>query len=66
MRVKNRSARLMTTSERPAWREKDSNPAKLVKIGVFGVIVVSLIYPFLAVLATSLASEPDVIQNGVW
>jgi putative aldouronate transport system permease protein len=51
-------------SERPAWLEQDSNLTKVVKFGVFGVIVVAVVYPFLAVLATSLASEADVIQNG--
>jgi putative aldouronate transport system permease protein len=50
--------------ERPAWLEKDSNLTKIVRVGVFGVIVVSVVYPFLAVVSTSLASEPDVIQNG--
>ena len=52
------------SSERPAWLEHDSNLTKLVKVGVFGVIVVALAYPFLAVVATSFASEPDLIQNG--
>lgn len=52
------------SSERPFWLEKDSNLTKVVRVVVFAVIVVSLIYPFLAVLATSLASEPDVIQHG--
>jgi putative aldouronate transport system permease protein len=54
----------MATSERPAWLEKDSNLTKVVRLAVFGVIVVAVVYPFLAVVATSLASEPDVIQNG--
>jgi putative aldouronate transport system permease protein len=50
-------------SERPAWLEQDSNLTKIVKVAAFGVIVVTLVYPFMAVLATSLASEADVIQN---
>jgi len=49
---------------RPAWLERENNLEKVVKIGVFGVIVLVVIYPFLSVLATSLASEPDVIKNG--
>jgi putative aldouronate transport system permease protein len=52
------------TSERPAWLEKQSNLTKVVRFGVLSVIVVSVVYPFLAVVATSLASEADVIQNG--
>jgi ABC-type glycerol-3-phosphate transport system permease component len=49
---------------RPAWLERENNLEKVVKIGVFGVIVLVVIYPFISVLATSLASEPDVIKNG--
>ena len=51
-------------NERPAWLEKDTKLLRAVKIGVFGVILFVVIYPFLSVLATSLASEPDVIKNG--
>jgi putative aldouronate transport system permease protein len=49
---------------RPAWLERENNLEKVVKIGVFGVILLAVIYPFLSVLATSLASEADVIKNG--
>lgn len=52
------------TSERPAWLEQDTNLIRVVRIGVFGVILVLLVYPFLAVVATSLASDVDVAQNG--
>lgn len=52
------------TSERPAWLEKDSNLTKLVRFVTFSVVVVFLAYPFVAVVATSLASEADIIQNG--
>jgi len=51
-------------SERPAWLEKDPKLLRAVKIGVFVVILFVVIYPFISVLATSLASEPDVIKNG--
>ena len=37
---------------------------KSVKIGVFAVVILAVLYPFVSVLATSLASEPDVIKNG--
>jgi putative aldouronate transport system permease protein len=49
---------------RPAWLERENNLEKVVKYGIFGVILLLVIYPFLSVLATSLASEPDVIKNG--
>ena len=51
-------------SERPAWLERETALEKTVKIAVFTVILVAVIYPFLSVLATSLASEPDVVKNG--
>jgi putative aldouronate transport system permease protein len=51
-------------NERPAWLERETVLERVVKIAVFAVILVAVIYPFLSVLATSLASEPDVIKNG--
>ena len=51
-------------SERPAWLERETVFERTVKVGVFAVILIAVIYPFLSVLATSLASEPDVIKNG--
>jgi ABC-type glycerol-3-phosphate transport system permease component len=51
-------------TERPAWLEQDSNLTKLVKFGVFSVIVATVAIPFVAVVATSLSSEADVIQSG--
>jgi len=51
-------------SERPAWLENETALQKAIKFAVFGVVIVAVIYPFLSVLATSLASEQDVIKNG--
>lgn len=51
-------------NERPAWLERETVLEKVVKIAVFTVILIAVIYPFLSVLATSLASEPDVVKNG--
>jgi putative aldouronate transport system permease protein len=51
-------------SERPAWLERETTLERVVKIVVFTVVLVAVIYPFLSVLATSLASEADVIKNG--
>jgi ABC-type glycerol-3-phosphate transport system permease component len=51
-------------SERPAWLERETLLQRVVKFTVFTVVVIAVIYPFLSVLATSLASEPDVIKNG--
>jgi putative aldouronate transport system permease protein len=49
---------------RPAWLEQETPFEKLVKFGVFAVILFVVIYPFFSVLATSLASDQDVIKNG--
>jgi ABC-type glycerol-3-phosphate transport system permease component len=51
-------------AERPAWLERANRLERSVKIGVFAVVIFAVVYPFLSVLATSLASEPDVIKNG--
>src|SRR5437773_992660 len=55
---------LGTGNERPAWLEHETAFEKTVKICVFIVVIAAVLYPFLSVLATSLASEPDVIKNG--
>src|SRR6266851_3549006 len=55
---------LGTASERPAWLEYETTFEKTVKICVFVVVIAAVLYPFISVLATSLASEPDVIKNG--
>jgi len=44
--------------------ERENRLERSVKIGVFAVVIFAVVYPFLSVLATSLASEPDVIKNG--
>jgi len=51
-------------SERPAWLEHETFLQKAVKFIVFTVVVLAVLYPFVSVIATSLASEPDVIKNG--
>jgi len=51
-------------SGRPAWLEHETVLEKTVKFIVFGVILFVVIYPFVSVLATSLASDQDVIKNG--
>ena len=51
-------------SERPAWLEHETLLQRVVKFVVFGVVLVAVLYPFVSVVATSLASEQDVIKNG--
>src|SRR3981081_2875581 len=55
---------LGTASERPAWLEHETAFERTVKTCVFVVVIAAVLYPFLSVLATNLASEPDVIKNG--
>ena len=49
---------------RPAWLENETVFERSVKIGVFAVVILAVVYPFLSVLSTSLANEADVIKNG--
>jgi len=51
-------------SGRPAWLEHETWFEKAIKFVVFGVILFVVIYPFLSVVSTSLASDQDVIKNG--
>jgi putative aldouronate transport system permease protein len=53
-----------TISGRPAWLERENLFEKSVKVGVFAVILFLIVYPFVSVVATSLASDQDVIKNG--
>ncbi|MBV9172562.1 MAG: carbohydrate ABC transporter permease [Chloroflexi bacterium] len=52
------------TSERPAWLEEETRFYQVVKFATFGVITLVVVFPFLSVLATSLASEADVVSGG--
>jgi hypothetical protein len=42
-------------SERPAWLENETILQRTVKFVVFSVVTLAVIYPFISVLATSLA-----------
>src|SRR4051812_10344244 len=49
---------------RPAWLEHETWFERIIKIVVFAVILFVVVYPFVSVVATSLASDQDVIKNG--
>ena len=49
---------------RPAWQEPPTALGTGAKIAVIAVVVVLMVYPFLSVLGTSLASEPDIAEHG--
>jgi ABC-type glycerol-3-phosphate transport system permease component len=62
--VDNRRIWTDDSNERPAWLERENLLERVVKICVFIVIGFVIIYPFFSVVATSLASDQDVIKNG--
>jgi putative aldouronate transport system permease protein len=50
--------------ERPAWMEQESIFEKAVKTIVLTVISIVVIYPFITVVATSLATQEEITRNG--
>jgi len=54
----------MTSLAGAPWMERPTVPERLIKILVLTLIFIMVIYPFVCVLATSLATEQDVIANG--
>jgi len=49
---------------RPAWMERPSRTALTAKFIVLALIVMVVVYPFVSVVATSLASEQDITNGG--
>jgi putative aldouronate transport system permease protein len=54
----------MERIERPAWMERESAFERVVKMIVLLIISFIVVYPFVTVLATSLASQREVTRNG--
>jgi putative aldouronate transport system permease protein len=50
--------------ERPPWMEKESVFERASKFVVLALISVMVIYPFITVLATSLATQEEITRNG--
>lgn len=50
--------------ERPPWMEKESALEKAAKFVVLTVICVMVIYPFITVVATSLATQEEITRKG--
>ena len=50
--------------ERPPWMEKETAVEKAVKLVVLAVISVMVIYPFITVVATSLATQEEITRKG--
>lgn len=54
----------MSASHRPAWMGKPSATERIAKAVVLAAVMFVVIYPFLTVLATSLADEKEIVQSG--
>lgn len=54
----------MQSADRPAWMERPSRTTQTAKFIVLAMVVIVVVYPFLSVLATSLASEQDITSGG--
>ncbi|MFN8633328.1 MAG: carbohydrate ABC transporter permease [Chloroflexota bacterium] len=50
--------------ERPAWMERETFFERAVKLLVLTLISVLVIYPFITVVATSLATQEEITRNG--
>jgi putative aldouronate transport system permease protein len=50
---------------RPAWMERPSGPTQALKTVVLVAIVALMVFPFLSMLAVSLASARDVLAGGL-
>jgi len=55
---------MMQQVERPAWMEPESAFERIVKMAVLLVISVLVVYPFITVVATSLATQEEITRNG--
>ena len=50
--------------ERPPWMEKETAVERAAKLVVLAVISVMVIYPFITVVATSLATQEEITRKG--
>jgi putative aldouronate transport system permease protein len=50
--------------ERPPWMEKETAVEKAVKFVVLAIVAVLVIYPFITVVATSLATQEEITRKG--
>ena len=50
--------------ERPPWMERETPVEKAIKFIVLAIIAVLVIYPFITVIATSLATQEEITRKG--
>jgi putative aldouronate transport system permease protein len=55
---------ILQRAERPAWLGKASPAELAVKAVVIAVVMLAMIYPFVTILATSLATEKETVESG--
>lgn len=55
---------MIDRATRPAWMEPESAFERIVKIVVLTVISIMVIYPFITVVATSLATQEEITREG--
>jgi putative aldouronate transport system permease protein len=54
----------MSQVARPPWMERPSRAQLAAKVIIFGMILFGVVYPFVSIIATSLASQQDVDAGG--
>ncbi len=55
---------MSSRTARPPWMERPSRAYTTARVFVFGMILIAVLYPFVSVLSTSLASQQDVDEGG--
>jgi putative aldouronate transport system permease protein len=53
-----------TARQRPAWMERTPLPIAIAKAVLLAIVVALVIFPFVSVVATSLASDQDILRAG--
>jgi putative aldouronate transport system permease protein len=55
---------IATSDQRPPWLERPTLAGRVIKAVVLLVVALVVLYPFVSVVATSLASDQDVLDSG--
>jgi putative aldouronate transport system permease protein len=55
---------VIASQQRPPWLERPTAAGRVLKVVVLAVVTLAVLYPFVSVVATSLASDQDVLQSG--
>ena len=55
---------MIASNSRPPWLERPTVAGRALKLAVLAVVTLAVVYPFATVVATSLASDQDVLDSG--